>query len=742
LNRFLHPLYGYPVAIFDVFRAIAGSPRWLGLDHLPGDNSDISADFFGVNVAPGEHPTTDDYIFERLDELGLRQVRMDYSYGSVGSAAQGLLDRLLEREFQVFLNVFPPLQEAEILHEDVEAQQRWSEFLQRLFTAYGGKVQCFEIGNTPNRGRWSGFSSRSFLVAWHLADEQAAGRDLNLAGPNVSDFEPLYNATYLSLMKRVASPPQTHTDNLFVERVIEPEAFDHRVLGRLATSLLKLNLVKKARILESIGLAAGCRSFLCTYTTWTSKRVARRSAWPELKQADYLVRYLALAASSGALRRVYWGPLICHRDGLIDDGSRDYPTIDQVSFYEQVNGIPDEFKITPAFHALRHCAARLAGARCLRAVHQPDGTSLFSYRDADGEHLLLAWCRDGQAVPLERILSEGELVSARFAGTLGDPIDRPVAITEHPVFIALPAPWSGASPGPPAHRPGVHLSSGQWQSVEISGESWTGACMLRTDHQQEDLAQAHALVPENLPQLEELEVLRDVRNRLWNVRDPRGRCERVTIKLNRVSGLKRLTYRFRPSKGQRHWNNACDMLRRGIKTPTPVAFYENRRTPGVNDSWYLCEFVPDAFSTREVYRAFRDGAQDYQGLDKAAWFDLLSEFVCHMHNKQVVHRDLSSGNLMLQRTGDGAIVPQVIDIGRAWIWSGPGSRVRDRHRLLDLIRICYKLDWPDREQFVRRYESHLGKALTPLWRLPFHYYDTKQTLKKTLKAKSRRRSKR
>jgi hypothetical protein len=48
------------------------------------------------------------------------------------------------------------------------------------------------------------------------------------------------------------------------------------------------------------------------------------------------VRYLALAASSGALRRVYWGPLICSRDGLVDDGVEGYPEIDQDSHYESV----------------------------------------------------------------------------------------------------------------------------------------------------------------------------------------------------------------------------------------------------------------------------------------------------------------------------------------------------------------------------------------------------------------------
>jgi hypothetical protein len=265
--------------------------------------------------------------------------------------------------------------------------------------------------------------------------------------------------------------------------------------------------------------------------------------------------------------------------------------------------------------------------------------------------------------------------------------------------------------------------------------------MLRADRQLNDLSLADTLLPEQIPSLAETRVLRDVRNRLWNVQDPRGHCEHVTVKLNRVKGAKRITYRFRPSKGRRHWDNACQMLRRGVRTPLPVAFYEAPERAGIRDSWYLCEFIPDAFSARDVYAAFRDGAEDYRGFDKGAWLDLLAGFVCDMHNQQVIHRDLSAGNLLLESMPDGSIRPQVIDIGRAWIWSGPGSRVRNRHRLLDLIRIAYKLDWPDRYRFIDFYEKHLGKPLSPFWRVPFIYYDSKQWLKKAIKGKKRKRTK-
>jgi len=744
LNKLLHPLCAYPLAALECIKAISQSVRLLSLDHRPHAGGAIAEDFFGVNVAPGTDTATDDYLLDRLRQLGIRQVRMDFSYDSWEAPAERLLQRLLDDGVEVMLDLLPPRAEAELLYEDLEAQQRWGNFLRQVFSAYAGRVTCFEIGNTPNRGRWSGFSSRSFVMASYIAAQQAGTSGIPLAGPNVSDFEPLYNATYLGLLARLRAVPAVHTDNLFVERVVEPEAYDHRVLGWIARGPLKLNLVKKARILRAMGAEAGCRELVCTYTCWTIKRLRRRSAWPEQKRVDYLVRYLALAAASDALARVYWGPLICSRDGLIDDRADDYPFVDQVSFYQKIRGKPTDFSRTPAFDALAYTVRQLAGAHCTWIVYEEDGLNGFAYQTKSGRHLLLAWCRDTVTRPLAHLLSAGDRAQSRYFSATGEVLPEPAVISEHPLFIELSAPY--LPPGPEQackkmHKDKtddiVHLSCPQWQSIAWSDATWVGARMLRAGQQQGDLALAEALRPEKVAALEEVKVLRDVRNRLWNVRDPREVCDQVTVKLNRVKGIRKLSYRFRPSKGRRHWNNACHMLRRGVETPLPIAFYEAPERPGVSDSWYLCEFIPDAFSARDVYAAFRQGKDNYRGRDKDFWYVLIAGFVCSMHDKQVVHRDLSAGNLLLRPLTDGDFQPMVIDIGRARIWSGPGSRVRHRHRMLDLIRIAYKLSWPDRYRFIDYYESHLGKALSPLWRLPFVYYDSKQALKKTLKGRKK-----
>jgi hypothetical protein len=699
----------------------------------------VERDFFGVNVATGENPSLDEYVLARLRELGLTRVRMDLSYESLDGPAARLLDRLLDEGFEVLPDLFPPREEAARLTEP-SAARRWRDFLQQVFARYGKRVAHFEIGNTPNRGKWSGLGSRTLLEAWNIALEEGDSAGVALAGPNVSDFEPLYSGVYLALIERLGARALAHTNNLFVERVVEPEALDHRVLGRAATGLLKLNLVKKARLLQHLGQLHGASELWCTYTLWTAKRLARRSPWPDRKQADYLVRYLALAAGSGALGRVYWGPLICGRDGLIDDGLREYPDIDQVTWYRAVRGDIAQLQPRPVFEALAATVSLLADTRVHCCWHHPEGSSLFMVTGNDGRTRALTWCRDNHSVLLADLFAEADLATARFHGPDGRPVPAQVVICERPLWIEFKG--SPTPPRPPEPSRSLQFCSPQQVSAPIDGPLWRGAAMLRVDAQQQDLADTQCLLPESLQQLPEQAVLRDARNRIWNVNDPRGLPGQLSVKLNRVVGIKRLTYRFRPSKGRRHWDNACVMRQRGVMTPMPVAFFERHRSSGVLDSWYLCEFIPDAFSAREVYAAFRDGAETFRGLDKARWFELLAAFVCRMHDMQINHRDLSAGNLLLHEAPDGSIQPMLIDIGRAWIWRGPGSRLSVRRRLADLMRIAYKLDWTDRERFINSYEAAWGKSLPGWWRLPFRYYDNKQSFKKSIKGqrKGRRKS--
>ena len=53
--------------------------------HLPPTNHMIPPDFIGVCVASAPDPATDEYILSQLNALGIKQLRLDFSYGDLNS---------------------------------------------------------------------------------------------------------------------------------------------------------------------------------------------------------------------------------------------------------------------------------------------------------------------------------------------------------------------------------------------------------------------------------------------------------------------------------------------------------------------------------------------------------------------------------------------------------------------------------------------------------------------------------
>ena len=231
-------------------------------------------------------------------------------------------------------------------------------------------------------------------------------------------------------------------------------------------------------------------------------------------------------------------------------------------------------------------------------------------------------------------------------------------------------------------------------------------------------------------------VHRDQRNKVWSIEHPLKPNESLVVKQNRARGIKKFTYRFKASKGQRHWDNAWEMLRRGVKSPTPIAYFEQTESPGITHNYYVCEFVDAAFSVRKAFTAFGNGKESYEGFSKEKIIKAVAYFSCNMHNKKIIHHDLTGGNLLVT-TENEEINITAIDIGRASI--NMMESVSERQRLLDLMRCCYKLNWPNRELFMGYYFEAYGRKFSHRWKTSLSYYDwklkTKKKLKRALKSK-------
>ena len=710
--------------------AIRFVPEWWGCPHAVGKQSiSVPDDFFGINIASASDAACDDYVLSCLDELDIQAVRLTLSPDALSAHGFRFIDRLIAQGLDIMLCLVPATADAESMDVDADVADRWREFVQPVWTRCNGKVSGIEIGSTTNRRRWSGFNYERYRRAWQIAREVCVAGKTLLAGPNVSDFEPFHNVGLLKMMGR--RPADIHTDNLFVERVVEPEAYDHRVAGRVFTHVLKLNLVKKAWILRSISQRFGCRRTYCTYACWDAGRAQRLHSRSTAKKADYLVRYLVIAAASAALDRVYWGPLIGFRDCLIDDGSGAYPPDERVSRYENVIWDPANYTREPGYEALAYLVSHLKGALLIRGCVGADGISEFDFKCRDGECVRIAWTRDRQVALLEKRYTQAFLDEARIFDCLGRLITRPLhVLCERPIYFVLPdSALLGDGGGATAMSPGgwgtqrlfaPYCADQECVPLDLTG--WRGALMVK--HASTFVSVMPDFTPESLESAPGREILRDSRNLVWSA-EMKNYGE-VVVKKIRVSGVKRLSYRFRASKARRQWNNAVEMSRRGVETPEPIAFLESKQQPGTDISYYVCRHIAEAWSAREAFRAFREGASGFRGYSRDDIYNAIAGFLRRTHRLKVYHRDLSAGNLLMRSDGQGDFELFLIDVGRSRVHR---RRLRRYERVADLVRLCHPMDEENRDCMLEHYARHTGTTCTGVWRLAFRIYDWKQSLK-------------
>ena len=698
--------------------ALSRGRRAAGPRHIPGPPATVPGDYFGICAATGPDPQCDDYVLSRLHKLGLRHVRVDITYADNSAHGERFLRRLIDDGFAVCLHPVQPVTEARQMHNP-GAQARWRDYLATLLSDYAAHIEMLEIGATCNRRKWAGYANPGvFLSAWRIAYETARSHGLTIAGPNVTDYEPPYNIGYLGLMRAAGCLPDVHSDNLFVERATEPEAFDHKILGHRLAPLLKMNLVRKARDLAAISDHFGIARTICTHTAWSLRRINRILHDSEAKQADYVARYACLAAASGALTRLYWGPLIGQRAGLIDDGTTEYPDIPHVTLYARANGDPHEYRMRPAFHAYRTCIGFLAGTEFRHAHASAHGLEIHEFVHPD-RTIHAIWTRNGAVAYAPECYAEDSRRAATAFTRDGHALDAcPAVFGESPVYLTWPTGHRPTVATDAAIRTGIVVSAAL-PAQPVVHDLWAG--MIATGPEW-----LPALLPDGLEQTPDPLVMRDRRNRVWAMPDPRDPTRTIVVKRFRIHRhYRRLLQRWKPSRAQRSWNAANELQRRGIHTPAPIAFFHSRRNPSVGDGYFICERLTPTGSIRQAFNAFRKGATAIGGVDRSEFLDALVVFLTTLHHRGVFYRDLSAGNVLF-RAEDGSPSFALIDTARARFYAHPITFGR---RLADLKRIAHPLDEALRMDLLRRYTAKIGKRVAPWMQLPFLLYNWKHRFK-------------
>jgi len=198
----------------------------------------------------------------------------------------------------------------------------------------------------------------------------------------------------------------------------------------------------------------------------------------------------------------------------------------------------------------------------------------------------------------------------------------------------------------------------------------------------------------------------------------------VVLKEFGQRGVNRLKSLVLPSKAAKAWRGARALVSRKIDTPPPIAYLESRQRGFIDRCYFLAAPVEDA---REVRFLFRE----LQGEELGALLSDLAAFLSECHDRGVVHKDLSDGNILVKQGERGERLFYLLDTNRVRI----RGRVGRWSRMRNLIRLGIP---PDKQVFfLERYvkSGPLARSLVRWYKFNKACYAGRVELKKKLRLK-------
>lgn len=700
---------------------------------------DIPNTFAGICLAVPRDANATRTTLQLVEELGIKSVRIDFSEAYAPEALMPLMNGLQAADVAVLLHLVQPSQQARQMPAP-EAVEAWTNFIKNSLGAFAHLIEAVEIGTTINRTKWAGYSLAGFIAAWEVAHPLVQESGLPLVGPNVTDFEPQYNAGVLGMLKRRRLLPEIHSDNMFAERAIEPEAMDRKILGETFKNLHGYDLVKKLRLLATVARKNGVSRNWSTCAFWTLPRIERILASSEEQMADYLARYYIICAAEGSFERFYWGPLVSRREGLLDDGTglpEDRSVRDVVAYYRELPGESTQWRRRAAFRAFKTMYAQLSGARYQRRMCGQKGLEVHAF---EKEEMLVhaAWTRNGKLARIDEIYSKATLRAVKTIRTRdGDVLKTlPEYFSESPLYLS----WDSSAavevatsaaiiPQAIVARPELDHAYYGYRS-----DAWRGVVYARSRQEADRLIAA--LKPGAIGSPTVDNTMRKARNAIWTVEDPLHVEQALVVKKPvRVAWHKRILDRKKPSKSLRSWNGTSELQRRGIETPKVVAYFEHEDRSRVLDNWFICKHVGTRMSVRGFFAAYARGEETVEGFTFESFSQQLLEFIHRVHWRGVFFRDLSGGNVLVRVEEGGDITFSLIDTARARFANQRFSRSK---RIADLKRLVIKLDPERQASFMQAYLDKERARFTGWHRLTFKLYAFKASLKR-VKRKTRKK---
>lgn len=184
--------------------------------------------------------------------------------------------------------------------------------------------------------------------------------------------------------------------------------------------------------------------------------------------------------------------------------------------------------------------------------------------------------------------------------------------------------------------------------------------------------------PEEIWARPDAELLLDKRNRVGTVRVllSSGLSRGIVVKEFSSRGIIRLKSLVQPSKAARAWQGALALNERGLGTASPAAYLEKRSRGLVERSFFFAARIENADEIRGLFRSLP--AADLEPLLSA-----LAAFLSQCHDRGILHRDLSDGNILVRKDDSGRTVFYLLDTNRVRVRKKLGGFRRSKN----LIRL-------------------------------------------------------
>ena len=200
----------------------------------------------------------------------------------------------------------------------------------------------------------------------------------------------------------------------------------------------------------------------------------------------------------------------------------------------------------------------------------------------------------------------------------------------------------------------------------------------------------------------------------------------LNVKSFKIPGLfNGVIYRFfRKSKAERSFTYANILTSKGIGTPTPIAFHENKAIFRLLDSYYICEHLKPDWVFKELF------SESVPHLDII--LQQFAQFSFNLHENGIEFLDHSPGNTLVKKISDLEYKFYLVDLNRMNFH----NKMSFHTRMKNMARITPSEIWVKKisTEYAKLYQKPAEEVFNLMWKYNIGFQN-KVNFKRKLKSK-------